>query len=410
MAFAVRYIQDFINGKQESTFLSQSSVKQWSRIRAVSIDSAGAETDHALGRVATGLNGLTYTGLSNVTNNDLTTHAQCTIIGTGGVQIDLGAIYNLDYIQVSHFYNEVVLLVNHSLLISANGSNWYRVVSGDSQLYNIDSGYKYWLPFFLNTDEQIDDLDISKIAENIDNLRDRKVSPVTITNPAAPDVTVKGVDLIALKDALDDYINVNFSGAFTDPYGRILKNDIQKFSENLFLASQVATSCTAGCSQMCLGGCSGQCFGTCGVGCGAACSETCGLACENICGGDCSGECSSGCSGGCGGACSGGCAGRCRGLNWDYGGLGICAGTCDTGCTYHCGHSSCSHECGGACTHSCGSGCFNVCGGACINGCATSCGGGCRTACQNTCQTSCKSGCGGNCVNGCGANCVGFAQ
>ena len=46
-----------------------------------------------------------------------------------GIQVDLGAIYEVDHIVIFHFWTDSRKYFNHSTLVSADGNVWYEVMT-----------------------------------------------------------------------------------------------------------------------------------------------------------------------------------------------------------------------------------------------------------------------------------------
>jgi hypothetical protein len=412
MSIPIRYIRDYIQGHYADTFADSQNDKLWAEIYAIEIDPNGTEINRALGKIVTGLNGLVYTDLNFVTDGLDTIWTQCLDVGVGGVQIDLGAIYNIDYIKIKHKYDSLTPMIfyNHSLEVSEDDITWYTIISGDSQTREIIDGHSYWLPFDLSSKVFVEQSDIQKIFKAVKSCRTRKIYEETgITDPSGEGEEIFISDFTNLRSWLDDAISVLWSESFSDNDSKIEKSDLQEFSFNIFQAAQTNTVCNSGCAHLCSDNCSGLCFGTCGIGCGNACSGTCGQTCYLDCGTVCSSGCGGACSGGCASACGGGCVGRCA--SGSYGaGIDICAGTCDQACCMACGVSACAHDCGAGCSYACGATCDIVCGGECSGACGLICSAGCGEACTNSCQSGCSNGCMTTCISGCGGTCTGLAN
>lgn len=413
MSLAIRYVRDYIDGYY-AKLGTNSVTKTWAKVHAIEIDSSGTEINRSLGKTVTGLNGLTYANLSYAVNG-ATNYASCTDSGRGGIQVDLGAIYNIDYIQITHLVettDQRRIFYNHTIQVSENGSTWYTLIAGDcaTSTTTSEDDYRYWLPFNLNKTDFMTSNDLSKVFQMVKDFRQRRLYYGTgITNPGGVNQPIEAADIEYLRQYSVENLNISWDQSLTNNEGRIENVDFEEIGLKVFRAAQVNTTCTSGCYNQCFSSCTGVCFASCHYGCGNTCSHDCGGVCTEVCGTGCSGGCGGSCSGGCGGACSGGCGGVCSGLCSEGSGVNLfCSGGCSTGCTHSCG-SGCSHACGVTCAHICGATCDSTCGGQCSGGCGINCALGCGGQCTSNCETSCTSGCLSTCSSGCGGGCTGFA-
>jgi hypothetical protein len=311
----IRYIRNTIDGNSSNSENHWVQIAAWdySRTNESLIDS---NSNRAFSKQANGstLENPSYP-YSRITNGNIDTsdYSSSNSNGSQYIVIDMGDVYNIEFIQVWHYYADMRIYYQNCLEVSSDGTNWTTIQNPTGNMIENADGNSYILFY--------DDFDKQKIF-----LKERD----TISDGLYNVESSRGLSHIAVNEA--ENVQSNYATAFYDSLGRfnITWNDliqqgnvatdqnIEEIYGNIIKTQNNAT-CNQGCSYSCADNCETVCHDSCGLGCGDNCSSGCGGNCTNSCGNVC--------SGGCGGTCSSTCAGNCIG-----GCVTGCQGTCASSC------------------------------------------------------------------------------
>jgi hypothetical protein len=378
--------------------------KNLARGASVSAISGFVSTNQALSRLTN--------GKSNMTGS--TDCVTSTAVGEQWVQVDLGALVDIEYIHIwygftpitysYHFGNisERWLYKKHKLAVSTDNINWTVIQNYNNPLVGLACGTKYYIQdqnlkgqkLTLNQILQIQ----ATINENIISTADLpKFSLADIYSPRTKNLKAQ---LLKIYTNATSVKNVASGTAYLNDDGSKYEiNDINTFDDMSIKFSNEYYGCSGStCVAICMTTCSSTCVDTCGpTTCGFTCSSACGdTSCTHSCG-------TSACSSTCGDST---CSNTC--------GTGSCSTTCGSGCSGGCAPGTCTYVCGGGCSNHCGGKCGLICGNfICGDNCTFSCVGGllygctgCANGCTGTCQNNCNTPCGGLCCGGCAAACT----
>lgn len=335
------------------------------------------------------------------------------------VTVDLGAVYNIDYIIFLHkrVSDKPYTIFGHSIYVYDSSSTRTCIKQPSSDEVETDLGQRYYLFSALDTST-------TKITAGLESSIAMAGMFSSYKRNVAQSAYTGFYDTIyssSFHNSIDNlYTGFNYgtvTAQGTDKDSKVEKIDVE---QDIYKAERVkynvatckgsscsyacldncSTSCISNCGNLCGGStCANECLGTCNATCFAGCTHNCATNCTYYCGAQCSGSCGVQCDSACGNlcrttcgsACSDTCAGNCS---------GACGALCDTGCG-----SSCYGSCGGNCSQDCGAVCHSTCGSACTgycgSTCTAACGNGCSTAgCSNSCTSVCDGSCDGSCKGG----------
>lgn len=418
----IRYFYDLMKNNNmnynPANGASQEVYSHWVQLKA--FDFSGV--DRASGRAATVYDKVSGTRtvssnnrtLAQITDGDLNTARYYSISSPlnntwiGGLRIDLGAVYDIEYIHVWHYYGDLRIYFNHEVAVSTDGSNWTVIQPPEGNAREKATGNRYYLIEQPSTNEKIYDEKITNLRNALNAARNKRSrESYSFTTSLASKALYDNIN--ELRTVLKDATNG------TDLSIPVVEND--KIDATDAMASYIKkylnnSTCNTGCIQACRIDCSGAC--------GAGCSDSCGKECQKTCGGGCSINCTGTCAGGCGSDCQGGCGSSC--VNTCGGNCAIyCQGQCSTGCSTEC-TTNCHSICTDSCVIYCQGYCYTTCKAVCYTGCSASCAKTasaayrpwptacfssscvaiCRTNCQNSnCVQECTASCGGGCSNSC---------
>lgn len=119
-----RYVQDYLNGSNINADNHWVEIEVWS-----------GGTNVALGKpVAGSVAEYAGTPYSRITDGDLTSanYARSSVQGLQGVEIDLGAEYEIDYVKVYHFYNDArIYNGTHTFLNNTDRTRGWNIFYSD---------------------------------------------------------------------------------------------------------------------------------------------------------------------------------------------------------------------------------------------------------------------------------------
>ena len=423
----IRYIRDTINGSSINSGNHWVQIAAWLNGRSNSTITDVASNVAYLKTVTSTDTGGSNRTVSQIVDGDT---ASTRYFGGGSsgskyVQVDLGASYDIEFIQVWHFYSDSRIYNYHTLEVSTDGSTWINIQQQECNRVEKSEGTSYYLPISIASNNIIQNESITSLRNAVTSVRQKRGLSTSL---AALTTTITAAQITDLKNQLTTNFGVTFSQSLTDNEGRIEAKDIKEIVDKLYLVYN-STTCNSGCTNECRDACSGMCYGTCALSCGGACAAGCGSNCTSTCGSGCLATCGATCAVTCAAACAGGCAGACAGAICGTACQGACGSgcshACGSGCYYSCGSgcagtcNGCSGACDGAvqlfartcasytCTATCANSCNNVCSGACAGGCSGACKGGCASSCAGgTCGANCTATCGSGCYATCGSGCT----
>lgn len=396
----VRYIRDYLQGSTSNAGNHWIQIAAWDVGRANMTITDGA-SNRALNKTATSTDsgGSGTRTVNQLGDGDIATGRYFGGAGVGRtyVLMDLGAIYDIDMIQVWHYYGDARTYFQHEIDVSTDGSTYTVIQQPECNVRESSSGTYYHTfdafnagdPFYRWKHQSIEDALI------------RAAGKKNITGYAFTAIPVIGSPVPAyvfneIRAAVNVAINGNASVVNAD--SPILASGWQTHRSDYYRYNSGSGACKTNCTFTCSISCSSYCGSACNVQCSTACAGGCGSSCNANCAGGCSAACGGACSAG--GACSSDCNVSCV-ANCKSNCSCIFSGSCGSGCNYRCS-GTCTASCGGACSGACSTACAGgTCGGACSNWC-----GGCSTVCG----TQCGALCGTTCAKGCENSCTGFSN
>lgn len=202
----IRYIKDYLRGHTNNSMNSD-----WTEIKA--IDYKG--NNIALGKNVTASSTPSWGTLDRVTDGVIEGDVSIGIASSEKqwVQVDLGDIYNIDYLHIWHYFVSSRTFNDTKVEVSENGIDWVVIFdSATSGTYDETSeGRKFVLPYVSDLDKLSETSTLSQINSKVSNIKDEiSIAKNTLkTNLIAKGVECSNTDkmssLIGKVDKIKSY-------------------------------------------------------------------------------------------------------------------------------------------------------------------------------------------------------------
>lgn len=303
----IRYIRNTINSSSSNTGNHWVQISAWDfdRTNQTLTDSS---SNRAFGNNVSGSTAASGS-YSTITNGDLNTsdYASSSTAGEQNVVVDLGAVYNIEFIQIWHYYGDTRIYFENCTEVSEDKLTWITIQNPTGNMVETASGSSYIL-------HDIDFDNSLALTRDREFLEERLLDLQQMRGQSKSDKKYgKNVnsDQVSEFYGFLDKFNNYWSNIVSS--GKELDNDqIEDIYKNM-IRTQNNVSCKSGCSYACSSGCNTMCHSSCGYGCGSTCSSGCGANCKVACGSTCAGNCGDNCSATCAGSCTGTCVTGCSG-------------------------------------------------------------------------------------------------
>jgi hypothetical protein len=315
----IRFIKNTVDGNTTNTGNHWVQIAAWSTERT-NQSIFDPDSNVAYGKNVTGSSlAKSEYPYSRITNGNLNSSdfAESNTAGEQYVIVDLGSLFDVEIVQVWHYFVDARIYYQNSLEVSEDGNTWITIQNPTGNMIETNTGNSYSL-FFDDFDKQrIAIKSFNNIIESLNNAEDvRKVSQSSVSSVEK----LEPSNFQSFYDSLNQF-NITWS-SLAESENIVGDENIEEIYKNIIKTQNNAScnqgcsySCADNCSTVCYGGCDLSCGGNCESGCGGNCSTSCGTVCAGGCGNNCSSTCAGNCDGGCVQSCSNTCAGVCTGAN-----------------------------------------------------------------------------------------------
>ncbi len=315
----IQYIRNKINGSSANTSNHWVQISAWDTNRS-NQSLVDISSNRAYGKAVSGSTSENPSyPYSRITNGNINTsdYAASSSAGLQHVIINLGAIYDIDFIQIWHYYGDMRIYFQNSLEVSTDGITWIVIQNPTGNMIENSNGNTYTLK-----PADYDKLKITKKTQlnlveainKVESLRGFSTTSLTLSNKLEAAFIQNFYTSLNRFNLNWQYI-VSGGNKTDDNQVEEIYNNIVKIQNNASCTSGCSYQCSTNCSTICHSGCGKNCGATCASGCGANCTSACGNSCSGNCGSNCSSTCAGNCTGGCVTGCNTTCSGLCIGTN-----------------------------------------------------------------------------------------------